>query len=175
MKTVWVDNAPTDRKTLDRTGRWPDMPFLMLAKCAEAQALRKGWPEDLANAYVSEETARANLKQHPAEAAAQGATLERLERVGAADGIIIDWEDGKPLEAVPLGRIADRIIAFIRNQKLDGRKITSWRERNRHALREFWARAPSDALEVKKEIERALDQSLPKPTKEASIGSEMGR
>jgi hypothetical protein len=25
------------------------MPFLMLAECAEAQAIRKGWPEDLSN------------------------------------------------------------------------------------------------------------------------------
>ena len=27
------------------------------------------------------------------------------------------------------------------------------RERNRHALREFWARAPADALGVKQELE----------------------
>jgi hypothetical protein len=32
----------------------------------------------------------------------------------------------------------------------------SWRERNRHALREFWARAPADALGVKQELEKAL-------------------
>jgi hypothetical protein len=32
------------------------------------------------------------------------------------------------------------------------------RERNRHALREFWARAPADALGVKREFEKALAQ-----------------
>jgi hypothetical protein len=34
----------------------------------------------------------------------------------------------------------------------------SWRERNRHALREFWARAPADDLGVKQELEMALAQ-----------------
>ena len=34
----------------------------------------------------------------------------------------------------------------------------SWRERNRHALREFWARAPAGALGVKQEFEKALAQ-----------------
>jgi hypothetical protein len=29
-----------------------DMAFLMLAKCAEAQAIRNGWPEDLSNTFV---------------------------------------------------------------------------------------------------------------------------
>jgi hypothetical protein len=35
------------------------MPFLMLAKCAEAQAIRKGWPEDLSNTFVGEEIEQA--------------------------------------------------------------------------------------------------------------------
>jgi hypothetical protein len=40
----------------------------------------------------------------------------------------------------------------------------SWRERNRHAPREFWARAPADALGVKQEFEKALALNG-KPTK----------
>jgi hypothetical protein len=42
--------------------------------------------------------------------------------------------------------------------------LTTWRERNRHALREFSARAPADALGVKQEIENALAQDRT-PTK----------
>ena len=36
--------------------------------------------------------------------------------------------------------------------------LTTWRERNRDALREFWALAPADAMGVKQEFEKALAQ-----------------
>ncbi len=116
LKTVWIDNQPTNNKTLDRTGRWGDMPFLMLAKCAEAQAIRKGWPEDLSNAFVGEEVDHASLQKHPAEAAAKGATLERLQRINAGSTLTIDWLDNAPLDAVPIGQLADRIVAFLRTK-----------------------------------------------------------
>jgi hypothetical protein len=41
--------------------------------------------------------------------------------------------------------------------------LITWRERNRHALREFWARAPADALGVKQDLEKVLAQDG-KPT-----------
>lgn len=69
-------------------------------------------------------------------------TLERLERVGAKDGIIVDWLDNQPLEAVPLGLLADRIVAFLQSRQDEKQTLINWRDRNRHALREFWARAP---------------------------------
>ena len=40
----------------------------------------------------------------------------------------------------------------------DHQALITWRERNRHSLREFWARAPADALGVKQELEKALTQ-----------------
>ncbi len=40
---------------------WEKMGRLMLAKCAEAQALRRGWPERLSGLYASEEGDRARL------------------------------------------------------------------------------------------------------------------
>jgi hypothetical protein len=42
------------------------MPFLMLAKCPEAQAIRKGWPEDFSNTFVGEEIEQAALTLNPA-------------------------------------------------------------------------------------------------------------
>jgi hypothetical protein len=55
-------------------------------------------------------------------------------------------------------------VAFLRHRRGDTQTLTTWRERNRHALREFWARAPADALGVKQEFEKALAPDG-KPTK----------
>jgi phage recombination protein Bet len=84
LKTVWVDNQPTEPKVLDKAGRWGDMSLLVLAKCAEAQAIRKGWPEDLSNTFVGEEIEQAALTLHPAQAAAEGATRTSKTRTNYA-------------------------------------------------------------------------------------------
>jgi hypothetical protein len=103
-----------------------DMPFLMLAKCAEAQAIRNGWPEDLST-FVGEEIEQAALILNPAQAAAEGATRERLERIGGHGALIIDWLDAAPLDAVPLGQLADRIVAFLRARREDPQALLLWR------------------------------------------------
>jgi RecT family len=117
LKTVWVDNQPTDRKVLDKSGRWGDMPFLMLAKCAEAQAIRKGWPEDLRNTFVGEEIEQAALTLNPAQAAAEAPSghfrieifhnAAHLSRKVRALGIVTRHFDGLLTE-----RVGDR--PFIR-------------------------------------------------------------
>lgn len=156
LKTVWENDQPTDRKVLDRSGKWAEMPRHMLAKVAEAQALRKGWPEDLANCFESEEVERLRLNDLPSRSAQEGTESERLERIGARQGLTIDWLDGSPLDPVPLGQLADRILSFIQERRTSPATLQQWRERNRHALREFWARSPSDALGVKSALEESL-------------------
>ena len=52
--------------------------------------------------------------------------------------------------------LASRIVAFVRERRGDTRTLTTLRER--HALTEFWARAPADAFGVKQELEKALAQ-----------------
>jgi hypothetical protein len=70
--------------------------------------------------------------------------------------LTIDRLDNAPLDAVPIGQLADRIVAFLRTKTRKSDDLTTWRDCNRHALREFWARAPADALGVKQEIEKAM-------------------
>lgn len=147
---------PTGKMELDTSGNWGKMPRLMLAKVAEALALRKAWPDDFANVYASEEIDRSRVADMlPSEAASAGASEERLERIGGGQTILIDWMDNQPLCAVPVGSFADRVLSFLRDNKEEPSMVGAWADRNRHALREFWARAPSDALELKKHIEKA--------------------
>ncbi len=49
----WSEFGSTD-------SMWARMPFHMLGKCAEAQALRKGFPEELSGLYIDEEMDQAD-------------------------------------------------------------------------------------------------------------------
>lgn len=129
------------------------MPFLMLAKCAEAQALQKAWPDDFANIYSDEQTHHEIIDITPAEQAEAGERNERQARLGGGSAIMIDWMDEDSLDRVPHGELMDRFVGWSGN--VGQEKVLAWAERNRHGLREFWAHAPTDALELKKLIEAA--------------------
>lgn len=55
-----AEYCPINPKTGKATGMWQRMPFLMLAKCAEALALRKAFPNDLSGIYTTEEMQQAD-------------------------------------------------------------------------------------------------------------------
>lgn len=163
IKDEWADDPETGRgrktgrKVLDTSGNWGKMPRLMLAKVAEALALRKAWPDDLANVYAAEEMDRtAALDALPADLAVEGETQARLEKIGGHNAILISWTPDAALDPVPVGQLADRAMSFIRDNKDEPSSLLAWSYRNRHGLREFWARAGGDALEVKKVLEAAV-------------------
>lgn len=148
---------PTGKKALDDSGQWAKMPRVMLAKCAEAQALRKAWPDNFANVYEASEIDRAKvIDMLPAEAAEQGAVAERQERIGHAKDTVPMIFDNGMIEFVPVGKVADRALAFLNANREEPSAILQWREQNKAGLQEFWTRAPSDALALKREIERAV-------------------
>lgn len=141
---------PTGRKVLDASGNWAKMPIVMITKCAESQALRAGWPETFGNIYAEEEMDRVAANVTASEALAEVERAEREARTGGR-GILMVFDDAMKLEKVPLGSVADRVLAFV--SESDPTEVHKFRVRNEDALREFWAASPSDALALKKAFE----------------------
>jgi phage recombination protein Bet len=159
LKDQWVDDpmiglrCRSGAKVLDPLSPWARMPRLMLAKVAEALALRKAWPDDFSSVFAAEELDRSqNLS--PAEQAQLGAIELRQARLGGP-ALLIDWGDGEPLASIPLGQFADRAMAFIEAKADAPAEVIAWADRNRHSLREFWAHNATDALTIKKRLEYA--------------------
>ena len=164
LKAIWKNGAPTDEFELGTM--WKKMPRVMITKCAEALAIRKGWPEDLSGVYSPEEMAQAEATDQTASEAADAYQVERrLIATSTANAITFHWEVGEDLEAVPLGKIADRVLDYIGKAEHSG-QIEAWRDRNRTSLQEYWSRCKSDALEVRKAMDAriaALDSETQEP------------
>lgn len=157
IKEEWAYNPqagkrqPTGNVTLPE-GNWRKMPRVMIAKCAEAQAIRKGWPEDLSGIYAPEEMDHHAVDATASELVEAHAVEQRLALTKTANVLHVFWGVDKPLEAVPVSQFADRVLAFVsgltRRPDLEG-----WKETNRAPLQEFWARHKSDALELRKALD----------------------
>lgn len=142
----------TGKMVLDTGGNWGRMPRVMLAKCAEAQALRKAFPEDLSGLYEGAELDRATAQDlSPTEIIEATRADDRLQRVGAGASILFQLTPASPLEQVPIGQVADRVLEAY--EGFDLQQARWFDSANRSPLQEFWARAPSDALELKKRTE----------------------
>jgi phage recombination protein Bet len=163
----WTTDEETGRRVFKKDGsmmldpakdNWRKMPRQMLAKCAEAQAIRRAWPEDLSAIYADEEIDRARTIDLTATEIAEKAKVEdRLALIGGAESILFDMGDG--LERIPLGKAADMILE--RFKTMQPHEVLQWRNTNKVTFNEFWARNKADALGVKQEIERiekALEQ-----------------
>lgn len=159
----WAENEkgkwkPTGEKVLDSSGNWARMPVVMITKCAEAQALRAGWPDQFSNVYVQEELDRAQrIDLDASQMVAHEQEEARMRVVAGANAITITWGDGWALENVPVGQFYDRAMAFMRETA--PAEIIRWADANREPLRLYWAKAPGDALELKKHLEAVREQA----------------
>lgn len=149
---------PSGKKVLDSSGNWCRMPRLMIAKCAEMQALRAGWPEQFTGLYDEAEIDRAKVLDLSASEIVQHEQEEhRMRLVGAMDSVTVTWGDNFALENVPFGQFVDRAMEFVKSEQPE--TVRKWRDANRAGLQTFWAKHPGDALELKKAIEARLSVS----------------
>lgn len=155
LKEIWEENAATGRREpsgkleLDRSGNWHKMPRIMLAKTAESQALRRGWPEEFSGLYVAEELDSALSASEEVELVD---TEQRLALVAPKDAIPLQFEIGQPIEYVPAGQFADSVMEFLK-KATEPQHVDTFRNINQNGLREFWAGHKSDALELKAQME----------------------
>ena len=202
---VWADSGKAKKTRRLREGatatlrldpskeQWIRAGRNQIAKCAEMGALRKGWPEDLSRIVVEEETHRAAVIDAeyvdltPAELAAKGEQDARMEKIGGP-AILAAFDAAGTLERVEIGKFFDRVDAHTRQLKPE--EVVTFTSRNREALRDFWGRAKSDALELKKVLEKrsgtatstphpserdgVREKAAPSKSSEADLGPENG-
>jgi len=150
-KQVWENGQPTDEQKLSEM--WAKMPRLMIGKVAEALALRMGWPEDMAGIYTDDEMARTHEELTASEQVEKYEAEARMTAIGGKDSIAFMFGYGQPLELVPIGELADRVLAYIRGVN-HPEELDMFMQMNRVGLQQFWAAAKSDALDLKAALEK---------------------
>lgn len=148
-----VRRPKKDAKKVLTKDNWKTMGHSMLAKCAEAQALRKGWPEETGGIYTEDEISKVSFDMTASEEVDKFNEEERMKKVGAVSGIPFIFDYMKGIEIVPDGQIADRILAHLREMETSS-EIEMWKQGNRQGLNMYWAKMKSEALQVKAEVEK---------------------
>jgi phage recombination protein Bet len=150
---------PSNPDVLDPDKRnWHTMGETMMAKCTEADAIRKGWPNETAGSYVPEEMdALHTIDLTATEIIETHEKTERLSKLGDGPGVMVQWGPADALERVPVGKFGDRVLDWIGAHMIKGSEepaaVMEWHARNREALREYWAHDKAGALAVKAKLE----------------------
>lgn len=159
LKQIWEYDEkagrkkPTNRYELDTSGQWPKMGRVMLMKCAEAQALRRGWPDQYSGLYINDEMDRAEIIDITPDKQAEAVEIEERQAKLGGPSILIDWLDNRPLTAVPVGEVHGKVMDLIRQNAEEPMTILAWADRNVEALKQLWAVKKDEALDIKMAIE----------------------
>lgn len=136
---------------------WIKMPRIMLAKCAEANALRKAWPDDFAMLHAEEEMDRAHVLDMTASELADTAEADaKLALIGGKNALTVDWCDGSKLERVSEGTFCDRVLAWANDNDRCATELRAWFQRNEASRAEFKARHGGEYLSFMKYFEHRL-------------------
>jgi phage recombination protein Bet len=143
------------RKLDPQKPTWRKMGRTMIEKCAEARALRRGWPDDFEGLYSEDEVAQAHTLDLTATELADEAAVEaKLALVGGKDALTVMWEHGAKLERVPAGQFCDRAMEWASAEERTSTEIDIWWNANLPARTEYKARHGAEYLEFQKEWEK---------------------
>jgi phage recombination protein Bet len=149
--------APTGKKLLEPS--WRRMGRVMIAKCAEAQALRRGWPDVLSGLYGEEELHALRLAERTASEVLRQTEEEAARRQMQKRTLWFVFEPGGAFEPTPLDRVLSRLQSFYESAA-SKQEIVRFDEINRASLQTLWEWSPSDALALK-QISEAKRLTLP--------------
>jgi hypothetical protein len=138
--------APTGRCVLEPT--WRRMARVMIAKCAEAQALRRGWPDLLSGLYGEEELHALRLAEQTASEFLRRNDEEALRRQISKRTLWFVFEAGGVFQPVMLEQIHDRLRAFY-EAAASTDVINRFEDINRASLQTLWEWSPGEALALK--------------------------
>jgi phage recombination protein Bet len=129
------DSYVQRRKGGEPTKTWQTMPDLMIAKCAEALALRKAFPQELSGIYTGDEMANLDVDDTPKqldliEDSGERISPEQLaELIKDADDLGVDKRKFVEYFSEVVG-VAIRAMADIPAQHFDEAKAQLARKRN---------------------------------------------
>lgn len=110
-KEYWIENYATDSGKSDApNAMWRKRPKGQIAKCAEAQALRKGWPE-IGQAATAEEMEGKEIDMGPAQRAYEQEPAARVKQQISDDRL------GKAIEKINAGE-------YTKAQLIEGFELT---------------------------------------------------
>ena len=161
LKEIWGfdkdknRDVPSGEYKLEKD-MWRRMPRVMLAKCAEAQALRRAFPDMFAGMYAQEELDQGEIIDiTPTEQVQEYIKEKRLEEIGGP-AIYFQEPGNSEIERVPVGKYADRVLEFM--SKNDPSTVNVWFQSNRQFFDEFHASKKSDALQLMSKIKEKIDE-----------------
>jgi phage recombination protein Bet len=150
-----VTSGEVVRKLDPKKQNWITMGETMHAKCTEAAAIRKAFPNETAGSYAPEELDWARTIEGTAIDITNRYEAELRQKVIGGPSVTLDWCDGTPLAFVSVGQVHDRIVEWISDPNNAG-KAQLFRDRNVVGLREYWAHDKAAALDVRKMLDAAI-------------------